>query len=79
MEQINALDARITAVHNEIIGMIQGLEAIDTAIANRVTIMENWNVPIGLAGLHSRTEALESAGRIASNWQDLFALFRFVL
>ena len=67
MEQINALDARITAVHNEIIGMIQGLEAIDTATANRVTIMENWNVPIGLAGLRSRIEALESAGRIASN------------
>ena len=71
MEQINALDGRITAVHNELSGTIQGLEAIDTTIANRVTIMENWNVPIGLAGLHSRTEALESAGRIASNWQDL--------
>ena len=71
MEQINALDGRITAVHNEISGTIQGLEAIDAAIANRVTIMENWNVPVGIAGLHARIEALESAGRIASNWQDL--------
>jgi len=71
VEKINALDGRITAVHNEITGTIQGLEAIDATIANRMAIMENWNVPVGIAGLHSRIEALESAGRIASNWQDL--------
>ena len=61
-DQIHALDARITTATQE-------LTAIDTAIANRVTIIENLNVPAGIAGLHSRVEALESASRIVSNWE----------
>ena len=63
-DQIHALDARIATATQE-------LTAIDTAIANRVTIIENLNVPAGIAGLHSRVEVLESASRIVSNWEEV--------
>ena len=33
--------------------------------------MEHFHVPAGLEGIHSRVEALESAGRVASNWEEL--------
>ena len=46
-------------------------QAANVAVTNQMTIMEHLNVPAGFAGLYARVEALESAGRIASNWEDL--------
>ncbi len=46
-------------------------QAASTAVATRIAVMENLNVPAGFAGVHARLEALESAGRIASNWEEL--------
>ena len=43
------------------------------AVTNRMEIMEHFNVPAGFAGVHSRLEALESAGIIASNWKEFMS------
>ena len=71
VEQTHALNGTVLANHAELTGLITTLtsdtQAANTTVTNRMAIMENLNVPAGFAGVHARLEALESAGRIASN------------
>ena len=73
MDQINAMEGTMSVMRQEKTGIINAtseLQTMDTSITNRVHIMENWNVPVGIAGLHARVEARESEGVVANNLQE---------